>query len=284
MVMKRILLPTDFSENSRNAIHYAMQLYEHDKCEFYLLHVLKASTFISDDLMGIHPSETLYNSLISASKKRLETLIVDLKNQYQNRLHEFHSNVDYDNFIDAINQIVTSKNIDLILMGTKGASNVESIVFGSNTVRVIQRSTCPVMSIPNGYVYKPLQNIAFTSNFLSKYHGNDIQPLVELATHNKCKIDVLHLQEDDHISEVQERNRSYLDFHFSNIDYSFVVMAQNDLFKTITNYIDQNNIGLLAMMRKKHSFLERLFTIHTVEKFAFKIHVPFLVMEHTGEL
>ena len=64
--MKKILLPTDFSANSINAIHYALQFYRYEQCKFYLLNVQKASSFVTDDLMTMQPSTTIFNSLISS--------------------------------------------------------------------------------------------------------------------------------------------------------------------------------------------------------------------------
>ncbi len=60
--MKKILLPTDFSENSTNAIHYAMAFFKDEACEFYVLNVQKMSSFISDDLMAAQPSVTIFDS------------------------------------------------------------------------------------------------------------------------------------------------------------------------------------------------------------------------------
>ena len=282
--MKKILLPTDFSENSINAIHYALSLFEHEFCEFHIINVLKVSSFVSDDLMSMKPSDTIYNALIASSKTQIEKLIKTLKGKHKNEKHTFFPHVDYDNFIDGINQMVSKAHIDLIIMGTIGASNVEKVVFGTNTIRVMQRSNCPVLSIPSQYKFKPLHRIAFTSNYATKYNAEDLKPLIDLAEQNRYTIDILHLNEYDHLSESQENNRAFLDAYFSNVEHSFVELEKHNLFKTISEYVKKHNIGLLAMMSKKHSFLERLLNTHAVETFAFHIQVPFLVMENTGQL
>ena len=282
--MKKILLPTDFSENSLNAIHYALQLFKNEFCEFYILNVQKASSFVSDDLMTLKPSESIYEALIESSKAQIDNLIKHLIVLHNNKSHEFISRVDYDNFINAINQIVSTEEIDLIIMGTKGSSNVEKVLFGSNTIRVMQRGSCPVLSIPGGYKFSALDHIAFTSNYHTKYIPKDLSPLIQLANQQQSKIDILHLQELEYLTEKQETNKAFLDAYFSNIDHKFIELDHTNLFKSISNYIKINNVGLLAMMSKKHSFLERLFTKHTVETFAFNLDIPFLDMENKGDL
>lgn len=281
--MKKILLPTDFSDNSINAIRYAIELYKSEQCEFYLLNVQKVSSFVSDDLMAMQPSETIFNSLISSAKDRITRFIKKIKTEYKNPLHEFKSKVDYDNFIDAINQLVEIEQIDLIVMGTKGASNIGKTLFGSNTVRVIQRCKCPVLAIPNDFKYSEIRNVAFPSNYYTKYNSENLLPLIHLAEKHNYTVHVIHVKESEHLTEFQENNRAFLDASFSNVNHSFVELDEGRLFKAITNYITDNNIDLLAMMSRKHSFLERLFTTHPVESFAFDLKIPLLVMENTGD-
>ena len=73
--MKAILLPTDFSNNSVNAINYAMELFKDVECQFYILNVQKASSFITDDMMVVASSATIYNTIIDASKKSISNII-----------------------------------------------------------------------------------------------------------------------------------------------------------------------------------------------------------------
>ncbi|WP_298899594.1 universal stress protein [uncultured Psychroserpens sp.] len=280
--MKKILLPTDFSDNSLNAIRYAMAFYQNEPCKFYVLNIQKVSSFVSDDLMAMQPSETIFHSLIDSAKTKVKTLIRTLKEDYQNTLHEFEAKVDYDNFIDGINQLIDLEQIDMIVMGTRGASTMSKKLFGSHTVRVIQRCSCPVLAIPNNYTYSKISDIAFPSNYYTAYNSEDLVPLINLVELNNYNVHVIHVKNSEHLTEYQENNRAYLDSCFSKVNHSFVELEEDKLFKVITNYINNNDIGLLTMMSRKHSFLERLFVTHPTESFAFNLKVPLLVMENTG--
>ena len=282
--MKSILLPTDFSQNSINAIHYAHEMFKGERCEFYLLNVQKASSYVSDDLMTLQPTTTIYENLIQNSKKAIEKIVTKVQKKYVKDNHIYHSLVDYDNFIEAIKHLVISKDICLIVMGTKGATGAEKVLFGSNTVKVIQRNDCPVLAVPNNCRFSGLKKIAFTSNYLTYYKKEELKPLMTLASKFESKIDVLHITKGEHLTESQENNRSFLDECFNNLNHEFINLANTDLFKTVEHYLLYNEIDLLAMMSRKHSFLERLFTRHNVEKFAFQITIPLLVMTNTGKL
>ena len=186
--MKSILLPTDFSNNSLNAIHYAIEMFADDQCEFFFLNVQKVSSFMSDDLIAMEPSTTIYQNLIETSKKKLETIITDVRKKFKIGIHIYHSIVDYDNLVDSINQIVKSKNIDLIVMGTKGATGAEKIIFGSNTVRVIKGTDSPILAIPDNCKYGKLDRIAFPSDYLHRYEIKEMKPLINLYNMKLAKI------------------------------------------------------------------------------------------------
>ncbi len=280
--MKSILLPTDFSKNSINAINYAVELFKDEPCEFYVINIQKASSFVSDDLMTMTSSATIYHTLIDIAKKSIKNIISELKETYTNNLHKFYSMVDYDNFVDGVNQACESRHIDLIIMGTKGASGAEKVLFGSNTARVMQRCATPVLAIPDGCKFSKLDRIAFTSNYSIKYHKEDLQALLNVSKLHKSSIDILHVSKEK-LTETQETNKTFLDAYFKGLSHDFVNLEASDIFHAIQDYIQNNNIKILAMTSRHHSFLERLFARQLVEAFAFDIDIPFLVMENSME-
>lgn len=278
LIMKTVLLPTDFSKNSLNAINYAMKMFKDEECTFYVLNIQKASSFVSDDLMTASPSVNLYQAIIDTAKKSLDNLIKTIKDKHKNANHVLKPIVDYDNFIDAINQICEVNKVDLIVMGTKGASGLEKVIFGSNTVRVMQRGIVSVLAIPENYRFKKLNRIAFLSNYMTKYEREDIATLLEMAKPNNSTVNILHVSKGDALNKVQEKNIKLIDILFSDIKHEFIDLNGEDIFKEVNDYIKTNGIGLIAMINKKHSFFERLFTTHTVEDFGFNSDIPFLVM------
>ncbi len=281
ILMKTILLPTDFSKNSINAIDYAVALFKDIECSFYLLNVQKASAFISDDMMVVSSSATIYKTLIDAAKKSISNIISDIEKKHHNKKHQFHSVVDYDNFIDAINQVSKAYDVDLIVMGTKGASGLEKIIFGSNTVRVIQRCNMPVLAVPDGCKFKGINKIAFATTNLKLFNKSEFKPLKEILALENSKLDILHLADQDHLAYNASDNMGFFNADFKNAKHEFIDTSTSEMYNTVHKYITDNHIKILAMMNKKHSFLERLFTRHNVETFAFNIDVPFLVMQYT---
>ena len=150
--MKHILLLTDFSKNSKNAIDYALKMLQDEICIFYVLHVKSSTGYTSDDLMS-SSTKSVYSSILKSEKNKLIKLVSALKLEYQNDNHSFHTIADYDVFVDSIKQVVKSKKISLIAMGTNGVTGAKEVVFGSNTINVIKNCNCNTLVIPEGFKY-----------------------------------------------------------------------------------------------------------------------------------
>lgn len=276
--MKTILLPTDFSKISVNAINYATQLFRNEPCNFYILNVQKASSYISDDLMVVSASATIYNTIIDTAKKSISNIISRIKKEYNNDTHHFEAIVDYDNFIDSINQVIKKYNVDLIIMGTKGASGLEKVIFGSNTSRVMQRCKVPVLAIPEGCGFKSLKKISFTTNHITLLNTNQLNVLnVILALHDS-ELNILHEGGEFQSDKNQIQNNHFFKSHFEEATHDYLEVQNNDMFKMVQTYLKENQVDMFVMMSEQHSFFERLFTRHALETFAFSIEVPFLVI------
>ncbi|WP_372752629.1 universal stress protein [Mariniflexile sp.] len=277
--MKTILLPTDFSKNSINAINYAVELYKNEVCNFYILNVQRASSFISDDMLVVNASATIYNTIVDAAKKSINNIIAKIVKKHSNGNHHFEAVVDYDNFIDSINQVSEKYNVDLIIMGTKGASGLAKVLFGSNTIKVIQRGVAPVLAIPENCKYSGLDKVGFITSFKTLYNINDFKPLNDIIALNNSEIHIMHALCDQDATEELNKCISRLKKNFNNPVFNYLVVKNDKVFETIHEFTETKGIKMIAMLVSKHTFLERLFKTHAVETIAFATVIPFLAMK-----
>ncbi|GAA4300772.1 universal stress protein [Aestuariibaculum suncheonense] len=276
--MKTILLPTDFSENSINAIHYALDMFKDESCNFYILNVQKVSSYVSDNLMMGSPMGMVYDSIVEAAKVSVDKMIVKLTQEYKNDKHEFFSMVDYDNFTDAINQTVINNGIDLIVMGTKGATGLSQVVFGSNTVRVLKHVKVPVLVVPEHCKYTGLKDVAFTTSFQSLYNMDELELLNEIIIKNNSKLTVLHVVLEHAEATELFQDVDFFNENFDDVSYKMIETNVQDVFDAVQGYITNNDVKLITMTNKKHSFLDNVFKKHQVDDFAFRINIPLLVL------
>lgn len=275
----KVLLPTDFSANAKYAIDYALRLFEDETVEFYLWHVVKASTYVTDDLLTTGASFSVYEAVVKSAKDALEGLTEDLKSEFNNQKHSFKVIMDYDNFIDSANQVLEKEDINLIVMGTKGMDNLEKSVFGSNTLRIIQRTSCPVLVIPDKYIYRPLKKIAFTCKYAADYEKEEFNILNKLAQMEDAEVEIIHVMEGKVLNDSELSKQLVLDEIMSGSRHKYVDIEGDDYYDTAHNYVELKNHDMICITNKKHNFFERLFNLHNVEIELQNLNLPLLVLK-----
>lgn len=197
-----ILLPTDFSENSRNAAHYALQLFQEIRCNFYFLHVLPVKTNeLATSVLGM-------STEVSSHFKNLLEWLEPLKT---NPEHQFHTCFRTGYLIDVVRQKVQEKNIDLILMGTKGKTNRKEAAIGTNTADVMMKVKCSVLAIAENAVFRQHKEILFPTDYKINYGGRMLRTLLNLTNLSKANIRILEIfNSQEEPSTQQLRNREML--------------------------------------------------------------------------
>ena len=255
--MINILLPTDFSKNSLNAIDYAMKFFKNWQCTFYVLNVQKQSGFILDDLMSAAAGTSIYSAIAADNKKELNLLITKYKQQYVGEDYHFEALFDFDSFPAAVEQTVTSKNIDLIVMGTNGATGASEVIFGSNTLKVIREIECPVLAIPEGYIYKGVEEIMFSTGNDSSIGKNGVQVLLEIIKMHQSRLTVIKLN-DDAISLEHVKDDATIKNIFKNVDYRFYNLKSIPPVYAVSAATQLLGEDLHAVFAEKSTFAERL--------------------------
>ena len=275
--MKKILLPTDFSDNSFEAIRYALLVYKDVKCTFYLLHTFNPPVYQTEYLLGSPGQIGLGDVLQETSLLKLEQLKKRLEDQYGNNNHTFIIHTAFNTLLNEITEMTQSENIDMIVMGTTGATGAKEILFGSNTVNVIKKSKCPVIAIPPKFEYEAPIEILFPTDFEISYPKKEMEPLLLIARQHKSRINVLHVRKTIELNIVQKENKKQLDRLLVNMAI-FHSVADNEIIPAVNKFQEKIKFNLLVMIQNKHSFIEKLFIEPVIKKIGFHITIPFLVI------
>lgn len=279
--MKNILLPTDFSENSWNAIKYAIQFFKHEQCTFHLFNAYTPPVYDFTYMLLDSPAQFgIQDPVREISKEQLSQLHVRILNELGiNTNHKFETIARFDTLISGIHELIEERQIDLIIMGTKGATGAKTILFGSNTVQVFKDVKCPIMAIPSGFEYVTPHDILFPTDFNRAYTNKEIDMLTNISRMFDAHIYIMHINLKDDLSKVQQNNMRDLQNHFTNVEHTFHWMDKTDTkSEEINEFVDEFKINLLAMVNYKHSFIESIIKEPVIKKIGFKPTVPFLVI------
>jgi nucleotide-binding universal stress UspA family protein len=272
---KNILLPTDFSDNAWSAIVYALKLYVDEECTFYLLHSTK----------------TKVSTMLNLSSKLLEILndnamteLLNLKKQAEtanaNANHDFEVILSSEDLKDAIEIVVKNRNIDLVVMSTKGATAAKEFFFGSNTIKILKKMRlCPILVVPGEYDFIVPKQIAFPTDLNRFYDDIELRPLKHIADLFNSKIRIVHIYDEKKLNNIQEYNLTTLKNYLSDYEHSIHWMPEYAKKSTeINDFIKELEIDILAMVNYKHAFIEHIIKEPVIKKIGFNPIVPFLVI------
>lgn len=279
--MKRVLIPTDFSENAWNAVKYALSLFQNEECTFYLLNTYTPAIAHSRFMAASMENGLITNAAQSCSVNGLSKLIDTIDADFANEKHQFKTISSFSFLIDEVVETVAEFDIDLVLLGTKGASGMEEVFMGSNAVRIIKAvQNCPVLAIPQNFDFIKPTEIAFATDFNRFYTMSELQPLIDMATSFDAVVRIVHVQyEIKALTELQLFNLSMLRKYLGSVEhYVHTVSELNSVSKTLETFSQELDIHLLAMLHYQHSYMERLTREPVVKRVAFHTSTPLLVI------
>jgi len=272
---KNILLPTDFSENAWSATLYALDLFSQKSCTFYFSHTW---TFLNTG-SRTYITSSYINELKDDSKRKLN----ELKNRAEalsiNTDYKFEIIFDTDSLLNSIQDSIKKYKIDMVVMGTKGATGAKEFLFGSNTVSIINKiKQCPVLAVPHNYKFIKPDTIAFPTDFNREY-GEELLSLKAMADLYNSQIKIVHIKGKDNLTNKQNFNLSALEEYLENHKLSFhLVPNLGKKEKIIKSFIKDYDINILVMINYEHSLVENIMNEPVIKKLGFHAAIPFLVI------
>lgn len=278
--MKSILLPTDFSENSWNAIQYALSFFENSTCHFFILHVNRLGNIASVDTSYITTPETIEDVQTKLAKKKLRELLKRISRELpHNKKHKFYTITDYNFFIESIRNHVQEKNIDMIVIGTKGASGLKKFIVGSNTGDIITKVPCTTLVVPENAKFKSIKEIAFPTDLSILYHIQTLQPISEILETFPSFLRILHInKKEKDLNTDQIKYKELLEDYFFNNNYSFHFLTNDNIEDAVQCFVQSRDIDIIAMVAKNLNYFQRILFSPTIKEISYHTDVPFLVL------
>ncbi len=263
----RILLPTDFSDNAALATQFAIDLARRTNGEILCFHAYDIP----------HYERSMTTALLGEMKKAAENNMAEFETDHLKSAGvPFKSKVSIGNPIRFSKELTEQHNIDIIVMGTKGASGIEEFLIGSNSASVIQTVDVPVLVIPPNSKVKPLQHIVLASDLELKKKERPLMKLREFAKVFNATINILHIQDGD---GNESGSRDLVERILGDVPHTYsITSAKEDLDETILNYCESKNADLVAAISKRYGFFQGLFHKSLTSQLAYHTKIPMLAL------
>jgi nucleotide-binding universal stress UspA family protein len=272
--MKKILVPTDFSQLSQVAVVFAVHLAEKMKAEVIVASVIDSSPAQDKSLPRW---KKLADQLEEAAEKNAKQLLQEVKSQVDYPSISYVSLSGYP-MESAIDDYAKMKNIDLIVVGTRGATGLKKVVLGSNAAAIIDNSSVPVITIPAETKFKPWNKIVYATDLT--HIEQEIKPILRFGEYFGSEIHILHVLPTDSektMREIKEDTAALEDL--ANVHFHFV--KSNNIAEEVELFVKEKKADVLVTFTHKLDFYEKLLGRSVTRELTFHSHLPLLTFNRT---
>ena len=273
--MKVILIPTDFSENARNATLYALSSFNLEKDRFILLNSYTIPSTGRSAIMTDLTADMRREAKRDLYREKEE--LVELCGQSAEKIEIV---TELGDLTSVINCIRDTYEIDYVVMGTKGASGFEEVFIGSNAYDVVRDVECPVIIVPENAKFQKQSKIVFAADFTKIDDTVVLLPLINFVKENKAELHIVNVlsKEDDHETE-KSIEKMRLKKYFEAIEnHKFHTFKDVSVAEGIDKYVKSVDADLLVMLARKNGFFDSIFRTKVTRKVVLHTSVPVLVL------
>lgn len=275
--MKKILVPIDFSEKSEFASKMAARIAKKSDSIVYLLHMIELPSGIVD--MGAGSNFSIPESMLYLRK--VKERILEFKTRFFNDKIEVHYSIRFQNPHQGILKYADKIEADLIIMGSKGHSDFEEILIGSNTEKVVRTSKAPVIVVKKDNDKFKMKNLVFASSFKNEDKKEVFKKFLDFANHFKSGIHLLKVNTPSRFESTQEATKKIKNFikEFNLPKYSINIYNDASIEKGILNFSKEIDADIIALSTHGRSGLSHLFSASVTKTLSKKALKPILTIK-----
>jgi nucleotide-binding universal stress UspA family protein len=278
--MKKILLPTDFSFNSKNAISYALNFYKEEPCEFILLYACAMQEYEPPDVLFSRVVRNTDSKEKKDAEKNLNMLMQEIKMRFPNPKHSFRKVAVNLSLLSAIKKEVKDSSCDLIVIGTQGSTNLKEVSFGTNTVQILENiSNCPILAIPSHINFSQFREIVLATGFKTVPENEEYSFIKELLIQKKATLRILYINENEGLSPAQLKNKEILFKIFEGLPYTFHSLFHVNVPIGIYCFTESRNSDMVSFINKKHRFFEKILFNPLYKNIGNYSKIPLLIIQ-----
>ncbi len=278
--MRKILFPTDFSPVADNAYLYALALARKMKATIITMHAYQI-----EQIRGVAMPNTLseiYESIAWEEFENYKDYVPHLRQIAEEQgfadVEQYHVLVQGRPF-EAILNVAAEEGVDLIVMGTKGASGLREVIFGSVTGEVMEHAPAPVLAVPEEASFDGcFDRIAVATEF-AKEEKKVLHKVFEFASwFDNPTITVVHV-DVAHVESLAHRMEAFKKEFENKPNLEFVVVEATSIEKGLQQYLEAHKVDILCMLTHRRGALEELFNYSIAKKMSYHLTTPVLAIQ-----
>ncbi len=273
--MKKILVPTDFSENASFAVRYALALATVSQSAVHIVHALSASKKAG------HFS-SVEDIILEEKQQEMTKLLADLRPLLPENL-PLTGAIQQDYVVDALIAEADQIKADYVVMGTEGASGLKKWLVGSTTNALIKNTTLPVLAVPTSTKPFALNRICLALDLSNPIDSATLKPLLFLAKQFQSQLDLLEVRTNGKTGLPQIHPSVEAELKLMSIKYqAYKTTAKqtSEVDDAILDFAKTSNADLVCILNQseQRSWWQNLFHSSVSAEIAYQTTVPLLVL------
>ncbi len=267
-----ILIPTDFSDTARNAISFAIAAFGKDN-RFILMNAYEEPSSTTSSMISLR--DILHESSVDSLKDEEQYIRVELHNPDLN----LTTKSIYGDAISSINSCLQQDDIDLVVMGTTGATGLKEVTIGSVASGVINNVKCPILAVPGDFKFTSLGKVLFASDLRTLTNNELPTFFLEWLKEHESKVTLLTVDKSGKMEDEEAGEQSdALNAQLEGIEHHFETIQANDIDDAILGYAAVSGTQMIVTVPRKSSWFNRLLKPSVSKKLAHHLEVPMLAL------
>lgn len=269
--MKTIIVPTDFSPIATNAMNFAADMAVNINASLMLLHVYQVPVSMTDVPVVMVSAEELRKS----SEAKLQEIKDALTHITSGKI-KVYTEARLGDVSDELEDVCKLIQPFAVIMGTRGTTGVERVLFGSTTLTAIRHLKWPVIVVPPGKEYGTgIKKIGFACDFDKVVESTPIHFIKNMVKEFGAELHVLNVDyESRHFKPETPEESLMLHTLLEGLNPNYHFINHVDIEDGINEFVEENNIDLLITIPKKHKLLDSLFKQSSTKQLVTQSHVP----------
>jgi Universal stress protein UspA and related nucleotide-binding proteins len=271
--MKTLVVPTDFSTVSVNAMNYAVDMAQSIQAKLLLLHVYHVPVAYTD--APVSPVTTVsIDEIKRTSDERLEDLKMNLLRVTSGQL-EVLTESRLGDTIDELEELCKAVQPFAVIMGSHGATGLERMIMGSTTLTAIRHLKCPVIVVPPGTSYRGITKIGLACDFKDVIETTPVDYIKRIVREFGAELHVLNV----HYNPDGEENENMLesatlDAMLGDVNPHYHFLNREDVVEAINEFAEARNLDMVMVIPKKHRLIDSLFHKSKSKELVTHSHIP----------
>ncbi|MBL0359003.1 MAG: universal stress protein [Chitinophagaceae bacterium] len=270
--MKKIIAATDFSADALNAVNYAADMALSIDAKLVLLHVCQLPLSFGDVPVAVYLDE-----LVKESEKDIEYLKEQLSKRMNGKL-TIETLVKTGAFYEELEDACEEQLPYAVVTGSQGKTATQRMLFGSHAVYAMQHLKWPLITVPANATYSSIKNIGFACDFDGVIETTPVDEIKMLVNDFNASLHILNTGKEDEFKPEIVFQSGMLQEMLAALNPKYHFINNQNVEEGILQFAQQNNIDLLIVLPKKHSFIDKLIHKSHTKQLVLHSHVPVMAL------